>query len=234
MIRRALYPAVLLLFVGLQFAFWLQTKDIRPRLDIVPPVPGKIAVQALSLGDSQFYFRVLGLELQNMGDTFGRFTALYKYDFEKLYRWMELLDLLDRQSNYIPTLASYYFSQTQYKPDVRYMVDYLDQHAGDRPQEKWWWLVQAVYLANHKLEDKDRAMSIANKLVGVRDIPIWAQQMPAFIHEQRGEFEDARSIMESIQQDAKDLPPGELEFMRIFVEERLDALEKKYDKGKTR
>lgn len=226
------FPIVLLVLLGAQLIFWTQTTDRLPTMSIVPQVPGKQAVEALSMGDRQFFFRTLALQIQNSGDTFGRFTALYKYDFEKLYRWFLLLDDLDNRSNFIPTLATYYFSQTQHRPDVRYIVEYLYQHAADRPGKKWWWLVQAMYLANHKLGDRSLAVKVAQPLVTATDVPLLARQMPAFLYEQIGEYEAALRIMESIKATIKDIPPGELEFMRYFVEERLKSMEKDYPDGR--
>ena len=221
------WPAALLIGVfAAQAAFWHHSKTIFPDMGVVPPVPGKAEAGALSLGDGQFYFRLLALQIQNCGDTYGRFTALYQYDFQRLYQWFLLLDRLDNRSDLVPTMASYYFSQTQNKPDVRYIYDYLMQHVKGREKQKWWWAVQATYLANHVLEDKDLALAAARSLEHVRGIPLWAQQMPAFIHEQRGEMEAALAIMEAIARDEKNIPPSEMKFMEYFVKERLKRLDR--------
>ena len=219
------FIALAIMLCGLQGAFWYHTHDIAPDMSIVPDVPGVETVEALSLGDDQFFFRVLALQLQNAGDTFGRFTALRDYDFNKLYHWFRLLDALDDRSNYIPSMATYYYSQTQNKPDVKYVVDYLIEHAAHRPEQKWWWLVQGIYLANHKLEDPDLALQMANYLKGGYDIPLWAKQMPAFIHEQRGELDAALVIIEGMLDDEENLTQQELNFMRHFVDERLQKME---------
>lgn len=225
---RRFLPTYLLLglMLACQLGFWWQTRGMLPNMEVVPDVPGRQTVKALSLGDEQFYFRVLALEIQNSGDTFGRFTALYKYDFKKLYAWFKLLDALDDRSNIVPTMATYYFSQTQHVPDVRYIVDYLYEHSAARVEQKWWWLVQAIYLASHKLEDEDLALKVAQPLTSTTKIPVWAQQMPAFVHEKRGEMEDALAIMENIKHSQQEIKPGELNFMRYFVLERLSTLEK--------
>lgn len=224
--RRLVLPiACFACTLALQAGYWYKTRDIMPEMKIVPDVPGEATVKALSLGDEQAFFRLLALNVQNAGDTFGRFTALYKYDFNRLYHWFRLLDALDDRSDYVPTMATYYFSQTQHRPDVRYIVDYLVEYADGRVKEKWWWLVQAVYLANHKLADKDLALQIANRLRGVTGIPLWAQQMPAFIHEQRGEMAEAAAIMEGILKDEKSFTQGELNFMYYFLKDRTDHLE---------
>lgn len=214
------------LFLGLfaaQVVFSVQTVHVLPNMAIVPDVPGRDVVKALSLGDEQFYFRVLALQIQNAGDTYGRFTPLKDYDYDKLGKWFHLLDSLDNESDYIPSLATYYFSQTQNIPDVRYIVDYLSDHVGDRVEEKWWWLVQAMYLANHKLEDKQLALEVGKPLMDAKTIPLWARHFPAFIYEQQGEFEQALYVMEHVLQGVEDekLSREDFNFMRYFFDERL-------------
>lgn len=223
---------VLALFVALQGAFWMHSHKVRPEMGVVPDVPGETAVRALSFGDEEAFFRLYALGLQNSGDTFGRFTALYKYDFNKLGQWFHLLGNLNKESNYLPAMATYYFSQTQNPSDVGYIVDYLDHYTLDRVKEKWWWVVQGVYLAQHKMDNLERASALAERLRGVRGIPIWAQQMPAFIHEKRGEFGEALAIIETIAKHPEDYTQGELNFMRYFVDERLgrlDAVQHEFD-----
>src|SRR5271156_5023120 len=96
---------LLMVFAALQLCFWSETREKLPDMSIVPDVPGRVAVKALSFGDEEFYFRLLALDIQNAGDTFGRFTELYKYDFRKLYAWFTLLDSLDNESDYMPFIA---------------------------------------------------------------------------------------------------------------------------------
>lgn len=217
--------AVFALFFIAQAGFWNHTRKIMPDMGIVPTVPGERTAHALAFGDDEFFFRLVALNIQNSGDTFGRFTALYKYDFNKLGQWFHLLDEFNNQSNYLPSMASYYFSQTQNPNDVKYLIDYLDEYTDGRAKEKWWWVVQASYIASHKLNDSARALELANKLVGVRGIPIWAQQLSAFVHEQRGEFDDAANIIESVMKHPEDYSQGELNFMKYFIDERIHRMD---------
>lgn len=215
------------IFLGLlaaQVVFWSQTRDIRPDMSIVPDVPGREVVKALSLGDEQFYFRVLALQIQNAGDTYGRFTPLKDYDYDKLSKWFSLLDTLDNTSDYIPSLATYYYSQTQNTPDVRYIVDYLSTHAEGRVEQKWWWLIQAMYLANHKLENKELALKVGAPLIDARGIPLWARHFPAFIYEQQGEMAQALYVMEHVLKnyESEKLSREDFNFMKYFIEERLE------------
>jgi hypothetical protein len=212
--------------LSLQAVFWWHTVDYYPRMEVVPPVPSEVMVEALSLGDKQAFFRILALNLQNFGDSYGRFTPLKDYNYRELARWFYLLDKLDHRSDHIPSLASYYFSQTQHVPDVEFLVRYLEHHTHNRLQDKWWWRTQAVYLANHKLKRPQWAMELAKPLTYEKGLPIWVRQLPAFLYEQRGEFGDALMIMEHVREHADDLTPGELNFIRYFIEERIQALDK--------
>lgn len=213
-------------FLVLQITLWTQTKSYKPNLAIVPDVPSRESIKAISLGDEQFYFRTLAFKLQNAGDTFGRFTALKDYNYNKLYHWFTLLDTLDDKSHFVPSLAGYYYSQTQNIPDVKYVAKYLEETAEKDLYNKWWWMGQAVYLANHKLKDKEWALKLAYKLASTPrdDIPLWAKQMPAFIHEQRGEEEQAVRIISEILNNVDNIDEGELNFMSYFVKDRLKQL----------
>jgi hypothetical protein len=209
----------------LQIIFWYNTKDIHPDMAIVPEVPGLSAIKAHSFGDEEFYFRVLALQIQNAGDSFGRFTALKNYNYQKLSEWFNLLDHLNSKSNFVPAIASYYYSQTQNVPDTRYIVNYLEKHSLKDLEHKWWWLAQAVYIANHKLGDKQLALRLAYKLAETPGkVPIWARQMPAFIHEQLGENEQAFIIIDRLLKDKDKLSPEELNFMYYFIKERLNKI----------
>ncbi|PZP85992.1 MAG: hypothetical protein DI582_04105 [Azospirillum brasilense] len=214
----------LVLCLAAQGAFWNHSRAVMPEMGIVPAVPGERTVRALSFGDEEAFFRLLALNIQNSGDTFGRFTALYKYDFNKLYHWFHLLDGLDNESNYLPSMATYYFSQTQNRDNIRYIVDYLDEHTLGREQDKWWWVAQASYLASHKMKDSDRALEMALRLRGVKGIPMWAQQLSAFVHEERGEFDLALGIIQEILRDPEQYSQGELNFMKYFIDERLGKM----------
>lgn len=207
-----------------QILLWTQTKQYKPNLAIVPDVPSKLSIKAISLGDEQFYFRTLAYQLQNAGDTFGRFTALKHYNYEKLYHWFTLLDSLDDKSHFVPSLAAYYYSQTQNTPDVKYVAKYLEETSEKDLYNKWWWMGQAVYLANHKLKDKEWALKLAYKLASTPrdDVPLWVKQMPAFIHEQRGEEDQAMKLVCEIISNYDNIDQGELNFMTHFVLERLD------------
>lgn len=222
-VQRSFY-GIFAVLLGLQAAYWWYARPYKPDLSIVPNVPNVEAVKAISMGDEEFYFRLLALILQNSGDTFGRSTPLKNYDFTKLSKWFALLDKLDDHSNMIPSMAAYYFSQSQNVQDSRYIVDYLYAHASRDVEHKWWWLVQAIYISMHKLNDMELTLKVAQPLLNA-DVPAWAQQMLAVVYEKRGEMDDALRIMEAIRDHAKQITDADLRYMKYFVEERIKKLD---------
>lgn len=225
------HPALLLIAcAALQSAFWWQTHRMRPDLSVVPTPPGRNALHALSLGDNESYFRLWAFQLQNFGDSFGRFTSLRYYDYAKLTQWLMLLDTLNARSNMLPSMATYYFSQTQNKPDVRYLIRYLYTHAVRDVAHKWWWLLQSIYLAMYKANDMDLALKVAAPMIDP-GVPVWAQQMIAVVHEKRGEMADALRIMETIHDNAAEMSDQDLRYMEYFVRERIGRLDEISQEG---
>ena len=190
----------------------------------MPTPPSADFLKGMSMGDEQFLFRAVALMIQNSGDTFGRFSPLKLYNYEDLEKWLFIQDTLDFRSNYMPSMCAYYFSQTQNKEDIRYLVDYIYEHSKKDVKAKWWWLMQAIYLANHKLEDKELALKVAKPLKN-KDLPVMAQQLLAIVHEQRGEFDQAFDIITQIQENVDDIDEKDLRYMHYFAEERLKRLE---------
>lgn len=219
------WPLLIVLLLAFQITFAIHAKKHLPDLGIVPPLPSQAERHSLALGDAQWLFRLYSFRLQQSGDTFGRSTALYRYDYPLLKQWFLALDTLDNRSHLIPTLASYYFAQSQNPEHTRYVIDYLDAHTKDRINTRWWWAVQAAYLAKYRLKDEARALALAERLKDATSAPLWVRQYPAFLYEQAGEFDHALNIIETIVNSAPDLDEKDLKFMQYFVKERLQKLE---------
>jgi hypothetical protein len=222
------YLFCVLFFTILQVFFWFKTEHIKPNLGIVPEVPTYLTLKAMSLGDDQWIFRTKGLRIQNSGDTFGRFSPLKNYDYKKLSAWFKLLDEFDSKSNYIPSMASYYFSATQNKDDVIYLVDYLEEHSDKNPEMNWWWYYQATFLANHEVKNKDVAIRLARKLKNNSPLnaPLWTKQMLPIILKDMGEKCESLRVMIEIGDNYNkgDIKDDELNYMNFFIQQRMKEL----------
>lgn len=215
---------MLTLCLCLQLGFWIAMRGVSPDYTIVPPLPSTAETKMLALGDNEFLFRSYGFQLQNAGDTYGRITPLTDYNYQELQHWFLLLDQLNSQSHFSPSLASYIYSQTPNTADIEYIVDYLHQHGTHDIEHKWWWLTQAVYLSQYKLNDTTRALKSAYALTNAPEtynFPIWARQLPAFIHAKLDEKEAALAIITHIAERVDTLSTNEIIFMNHFIQERL-------------
>ncbi|MSP33745.1 MAG: hypothetical protein EXR06_02440 [Rickettsiales bacterium] len=213
-----------------QIIFWSQTENIKPNYEIIPIPPNQYFLSAASFGDNEFLFRTLAFRIQNSGDIFLKFTALKDYDYLRLYQWLTLLDSLNAKSNLMPSLASYYFSQTQKKEDSAYIVQYLSEHASKDLDANWWWIFQAITIAQKDLHNEDWALKLAYKLSenNAQNAPLWTKQMPAFIYAKQGNNCMAFTIIQKIIEDnnsgGRQISVEEMNFMRYFINDRLKTL----------
>ena len=221
------------IILGLNFLLWLASSDIYSRWEGVPPVPTHDGAVMMTLGDSEFSFRFGAITLQNLGDTGGQTTPLKDYNYQALGGWFMLLDGLDPASNHVPMLAAYYFGATRSPKDAAVLVDYL-RHGGENPVgNKWRWLVQAIFMARHRLHDTHLALDLAYELSKMQPVgdtlPEWARQMPAFVLKEQGDKQAARKIVEDLLVSSQNFHPNEVSFMRSYLVEQLGVDPKEVD-----
>lgn len=212
--------AALALAVLANVGLWFSARHAQARWLNVPPAPSKNGMLAFALGDSEFAYRFIGVMLQNLGDTGGRWTMLKDYDYAELTKWLYLADALDPRSDFMPFLASYYFASVEPAEHMRPMISYLREVGQSAEGEKWRWLAQAVYLARFRLNDMNLAQTLAFELAANQNpkIPGWARQMPGFILTARGEKEAAYDIMTAtLKTEADKLAPQEVNYMRSYI-----------------
>ena len=219
----ALY-GLFLFFLVLNISFWLLTNNLRPVWGNVPPVPTERGALMMAMGDKQLSYRMIGLMLQNLGNTGGDSKSLTAYDYDRLGEWFLLADRLDPISNFVPTLAGLYFGATTQNKDLTPIIDYLAV-VGQRPQKhKWRWLAHAVYLARYKQGDFNKALELANILANLPrdDMPLWAKQMPVFVMTAKGDKEAAYALVMGYLSNAiDDLDPVEVRFLRDYICNRI-------------
>ncbi len=214
----------LALALVVNFSFWLVLRDMQAQWGNVPPAPKEQFAALYGLGDESFSYRINSLMLQNLGDAGGRVTALKDYDYEVLTDWFFLQDKLDPVSDYIPYLASFYFSGTQEPEKFRLVLEYLKM-VGARPDGiKWKWLVQGIFFARHKLKDLDKALELANVLAKTEnpDTPAWVRNMPAYVMNAKGNDREAYSLLvETLKENMDKMAPEEVMATRVYICEQI-------------
>ncbi len=216
---------ILALLIGLagQLLFWSFAHNIRIPWSGVGVAPTPFIAGVTGLGDTQLYYRAAGLGLQNMGDWAGELTPLSRYDYGRLAGWFTLLSQMDPNSQFVPSLAAYYFGLSHNPEQVRHVIGYLQQLAAENPRLHWRWLAYSVYLARYRVKDPVLGLELARQLAAlpVSDMPIWTRQLPAFVLADAGEREAARDILEAILATTPDLHPTEQFFIRNYIDSRL-------------
>lgn len=214
-ILKILFVLVILLHVSV----WNYSRDFQARWSNVPPVPPQSGAVGFAMGDKQLSYRSIGIMVQNLGDTGGRYTSLNDYDYTALARWFLLLDYLDPHARFAPFLASFYFGAVHDSSKLGPLVNYLGV-VGQKPYKGHWrWLVQAVYMARFDMNDLDKALELATTLSNLPDpdVPLWARQMPVFVYRARGEKEEALAIMLELLNSAEGAHPNEINFTRDYI-----------------
>ncbi len=210
--------------------FSYKTQNIKPEYNLIPELPSKYALKTFAFGDDEFLFRIFSTRIQNAGDVFAGFVSLKYYDYTKLYGWFMTLDELNYHSNLTPSLAAYVYSNTQNEEDLRLITNYLQNHAEKDLDKNWWWLFQAIYLANNVLKDDALALKLAYRLSenNAQNAPLWTKQMPAFIHAKQGNgcmaFKIITNIISDVEKNKTKISVEEMNFMRYFINSRLAKL----------
>jgi hypothetical protein len=205
----------------LQISVWSWGREMRAFEETTPPPPSPLMLKLAAMGDDQFLFRVLGLQLQTFGDSGGQVTPLSEYDYGRLKGWFEALDGLDPVSDYVAVIAAQYYGVTHKREDLPHIIAYLRAHAAKDYAHNWRWLAHAVYLARHRLKDNALALEVARELAGlpIADLPPWTRAMPAYAMADLGEKEAAIALLSAIlATDAKDMTEEEAKGMMKSIQ----------------
>lgn len=211
---------VLAAILCVNFLFWCASHDVYQRWSGVPPVPDRTGAVMMTLGDPEFSYRILALSLQNLGNLGVNMAPLKDYNYHELGKWFLLLSSLDPVSDHVPTLAAYYFGATRVPADIAVVVRYLAAVGQEPFGAKWRWLVQAIYLAQHRMYNENLALRLAQILAHMPQsvkMPAWARQMPAFVLEKQGDKEAARALMIDMLRTQKDISPQDISNMTFFL-----------------
>lgn len=215
-IRQNFDYLILLGVVLLNFVVWFYSSSRLPEWANVPIAPSTMGATAAFLGDKELAYRSMALTLQSFGNDTGQVQSLKDYNYENLGTWFDLTDSLDPHSDYVPFLAAYYFAGSQDPTKLMPVINYIRRVGTYQDPDKWRYLGQAVFLANHKMKDTALAMQLADELAKTYKpgMPAWPLQMKAILAEKMGEKEMSYNMMlDALQNQKKTLDPIEVNYM---------------------
>jgi hypothetical protein len=184
-------------------------------VDLGTPPPATV-VRLAALGENVFAGYLVTIFLQNVDVPLGRATSLAALDRPALIRWFDLTTELDPGAGSPLLLATRHYAETGTPAQRRMMLDWVYRRFEERPNQRWPWLVHAVFVARHVLHDNTLAEFYAAALrTQVTDptAPAWVRQMDLLLRADLGETEDARAILGGLVAAGQIRSPAELKFL---------------------
>jgi hypothetical protein len=178
--------------------------------------PPAALIRAAAMGENAFAGYLTDLHLQNFNVHLGSATAIAALDRGAVTRWLDLATELDPDTGYPLLLASRHFAETGTPAERRMMLDWVYRRFEERPNQRWPWMVHAVFVARHVLNDNALAAAYAAALrTKVNDpaAPSWVRQMELLLRADLGEVEDAKIILGSLVAAGQIRSPAELQFL---------------------
>ena len=197
---------------------WYQRQNPPPRIDVVDlgTPPPAMMVRTAALGENAFAGYLVMMFLQNVDVPLGRATPLADLDRNTVIRWLDLGLDLDPDTRYPLLLAARHYAETGTPAQRRMLLDWVYRRFEERPNQRWPWLVHAVFVARHVLHDNTLAELYAAALrTQVTDpaAPSWVRQMEFLLHADLGETEDAKAILGGLVAAGQIRSPAELKFL---------------------
>lgn len=218
-------PVRLLLIVALaaQIAWHATLRPPQAMGHDLPLPPSGVVLDVLALGEPAVFAKLLMLWLQAFDSQPGLSLPFARLDYARLEQWLARILALDPQAHYPLLAASRVYAEVADPDRQRLMLEFVHAAFREDPAARWQWLAHAVFVAKHRLRDRDLALRYAVDLAILTDpgaVPSWARQMRIFVLEEMGELEAARVLLGALLASGEVTDPAE----RWFLSDRLAAL----------
>jgi len=195
--------------------------------------PAATTLRMAAFGDPTPLAKLLMLNLQAFDLQATNQVRYRDLDYDRLIAWLRVILLLDPAGQYPLHAASRIYADVADEDRQRKMLEFVYEAFFVDPELRWPWLAQAAAHAKHRLHDlplaRRYAAAIQQHAKGT-NVPIWAQQMEAFILEDMNELEAARIMIGGFIASGRAIEPGELQ----FLEERLKQIESRLRAAKSK
>lgn len=200
------------------------------RYELFTP-PEESIIRLVSLDDTITAAKWVMLWLQAFDNQPGVSIPLKELNYDKLQDWLDLILELDNKIQYPLLAAIRFYGEVADESRQRKMIDYVSRKFLEDPNARWSFMTHAVYIAKHRIKDKQLAVACARLLrenAKGENVPYWAKQMEIFVLEDMGELESAMVIIGGL------LESGELKDKRQidFLTKRLKDIEERQGKDK--
>jgi hypothetical protein len=172
--------------------------EVTARAEDLPEPPAAAVLQAASLGEETAQARLLMLWLQAYDHQPGVSIPYRMLDYDRLIAWLDVILALDQRSQYPLLAASRVYAEVPDPVRTRKILEFVYEKFLLDPDKRWPWLAHAVFVAKHRLQDRELALRYARALrlyATAPSVPGWARQMELFILEDLGDVEAAKILL---------------------------------------
>ncbi len=188
--------------------------------------PTIVSLRMAGLDDTITTAKVTMLWLQAFDNQPGISLPLKDLDYAQVIKWLNMILELDSLIQYPLLAAIRFYAEVTVPEKQRQMVEFVSRKFLEKPHLRWPAMAHAVYIAKHRIKDKQLAVNTARLLrrhATGSEVPYWAKQMEFFVLEDMGELEAAKILIGGL------LESGELEdeHQQRFLSARLKEIEKR-------
>ena len=190
----------------------------------VSPLPEPLSasyLEAFSLGDPLVASKLIMLWLQAHDHQAGVSVPFTRLDYDRLAGWLEAIMALDPRGHYPLLSAARIYSEVPDPDRQRRMLEFVHDQFLQAPNARWPWLAHAVYVARHRVNDRDLALKYARALrtrTSPDAVPEWARQMELFVLADYGDAESAQILLGGLIESGEITDQREIDFLKRRLE----------------
>ena len=186
------------------------------RIEALPEPLSYDFLNIISMGEKTSLSRLLMLWIQGYDHQPGISVPFAQLDYENLTGWLDRIVWLDPGSHYALLSAARIYSEVPDQDRKRKILEFVYQQFLQQPDTRWPWLAHSVYVAKHRLQDKELALKYARELrlrTTPESTPEWARQMELFVHENFGDVQSAQILLGGLIDSGEITDEREIEFL---------------------
>jgi hypothetical protein len=211
-----LIKILLLISLLMQFAYHHMNDDLHPSSRSLPEAPAGNILNIASAGEPVVSAKILMLWLQGFDHQPGVSIPFRNLDYSRLTGWLDRIISLDPRSHYALLSAARIYSEVPDQNRRRQVLEFVYEKFIENPDERWPWLAHAVYMAKHRMQDRDLALKYARELrvrTSAEIVPEWARQLELFVYEDFGDVESARILLGGLIESGEITDQREIDFL---------------------
>ncbi len=207
---------ILVISLLAQIGYHHMSDDLHTSEKPLPEAKSMNILNIFSAGEPVVLSKLLMLWLQGFDHQPGVSIPFRSLDYNHLTNWLDRITELDPQSHYALLSAARIYSEVPDQEKRRIMLEFVYTKFLENPNDRWPWMAHAVYMAKHRMQDRDLALKYAREIrlkTNPVHVPDWARQLELFVYEDFGDIESARILLGGLIESGQITDQSEIDFL---------------------